>query len=244
MGLFCNLCQNRGIILQADTAIQCSCVRQRNIENRFRFSRLPPAMARYNFDSFNLKYYSKNKYQDVRSITYYNSANRALQASRNYVNEFLANPNIDGLLFTGQVGSGKTYLACCIANALLQSEQTVLFVVVPDLLDMIRATYDLNKQPVAYSEQQLLDTARSVPMLILDDLGAHNYTEWTKNKIYSILNYRLNHKLPVIITTNINLEDLEEHLGERTTSRIFQMCRPYRLMVEMDIRAVQRSERI
>lgn len=244
MALYCNLCQDRGIILQEDTAIQCSCIRQRTIENRFRFSRLPPAMAQYDFKNFNLKYYSKNEHFREKDISYYESACRTLQASQNYIDEFLANPHTDGLLFTGQVGNGKTYLACCIANALMQREQTVLFVVVPDLLDLIRATYDHNKQPGTHSEQQLLDTARSVPMLILDDLGAHNYTEWTRNKIYSILNYRLNHRLPVIITTNINLEDLEEHLGERTTSRIFQMCRPYRLMVNMDIRAVQRSERI
>ena len=174
----------------------------------------------------------------------YEIASVALQTSRNYVIEFMSNPHTDGLLITGQVGSGKTMLACCIANALMKKEQTVLFVVVPDLLDKIKASYDQSRAPGTHSEHELIETARSVPLLILDDLGAHNYTEWTRNKIYSILNYRLNHKLPVIITTNINLEDLEEHLGERTTSRIFQMCRSCRLLVDMDIRAVQRSERL
>jgi len=75
-----------------------------------------------------------------------------------------------------------------------------------------------------------------VPLLILDDLGAHNYTDWTRNKLFSIINYRLNYMLPTIITTNINLEDLEHFLGERTTSRIIHMCHPYRLLVEVDIR--------
>lgn len=244
MDYYCNLCQDRGVILKGETAVQCKCIRKRVIENRFRASCLPPAMADYTFDKFELKYYSRSPQPGEKDKSCYELARVALQTSRNYASEFMANPHTDGLLLTGQVGSGKTLLACCIANALMKMEQTVLFVVVPDLLDKIKATYDQSRTPGIYTEHELLETARTVPLLILDDLGAHNYTEWTKNKIYSILNYRLNHKLPVIITTNISLENLEEHLGERTTSRIFQMCRPCRLLVNLDIRAVQRRERL
>jgi len=89
----------------------------------------------------------------------------------------------------------------------------------------------------------LMESARQTPLLILDDLGVNNYTEWSKNKIYSIVNYRLNHQLPVIVTTNITPEDLEEYLGERTTSRLLEMCKPYRLLVDMDIRTVRRREK-
>lgn len=242
MGFTCSLCQDRGVIVNGDVAVPCNCSRQRALANRFRESRLPPRMRSYTFDSFNLKYYSRQLMDPVKKISLYESANLALKAAREFVRDFSQRPNTDGLLFTGPVGSGKTYLACCIANALLQQGQVVLFVVVPDLLDRIRSTYDASRQG-NITEQELLDTAREVPLLILDDLGAHNYTDWTRNKLYSILNYRLNHELPVIITTNISLEDLEEYLGERTTSRILQMCRPYRLMVDMDIRVVQRRER-
>jgi DNA replication protein DnaC len=88
-----------------------------------------------------------------------------------------------------------------------------------------------------------VERARQAPLLVLDDLGAHNYTDWTRNKIYSIINYRLNHRLPVVATTNISPENLEGYLGERTTSRLLEMCRPYRLLVDLDIRAVQRKEK-
>jgi len=182
-----------------------------------------------------MDFYSRTKVDSVKNTSYYDSATVTLKAAKDFTRRYLENRHTDGLLLTGQVGSGKTFLACCIANALLVRGKTVLFIVVPDLLDQIKATYDA-KNENSVTESELLDTAREVPLLILDDLGAHNYTEWTRNKIFNIINHRLNYLLPTIITTNINLEDLEQYLGDRTTSRIFQMCRPYRLLVDVDIR--------
>jgi DNA replication protein len=103
--------------------------------------------------------------------------------------------------------------------------------VVPDLLDELRATY---KSEI--NEIDLLDSARTIPILILDDLGAHNYTDWTRNRIYSIINYRMNELLPTIITSNLSLDEMEDYIGVRTTSRIIQSSRIFRLSVEEDIR--------
>lgn len=141
---------------------------------------------------------------------------------------------------SGPVGCGKTYLAGAIANELVGYGIEVLFTVVPDLLDEIRSTYD--RQEGGQSEIELLEAARKVGVLILDDLGAHNYTEWTRNKLYSILNFRLIHQLPTVITTNLTLQELDSYLGERTTSRIVQLCRAYRLAAERDIRLVKSQE--
>ncbi|MCF8010035.1 MAG: ATP-binding protein [Clostridiales bacterium] len=238
----CNICKDRGVIIQGNTAVPCSCQKKKAIYNCFKNSRLPNALTDNTFNNFNLKYYSKEKHDNIKNVSYLQLAEYAYQASQNFVHKFLNNEEVEGILFTGQIGSGKTFLACCIANYLLNKEKTVLFMVVPDLLDMLRATYTSQKGDITYTEQDLLCTARGVPLLILDDLGVHNYTEWTKNKIYSIINYRLNNNLPTIITTNISLEDLEEYLGERTTSRILQMCKPYRLLVDIDIRFLKRKD--
>jgi DNA replication protein DnaC len=211
------------------------------ISRRFNDSRLPVALRSCTFNKFNFKYYSRQAIDSPKGISYYESSRLTFRAALAFVSDFQKKGSVDGLLFTGPVGSGKTFLACCIANALLEKGCSVLFLVVPDLLDYLRSTYDSNRGPGEVTEQEILDTACKVPLLILDDLGAHNYTEWVRNKLYSILNFRLNHFLPVVITTNINLEDLEEYLGERTTSRIYQMCRPYRLLVDIDIRVLQRQ---
>ena len=239
----CKLCGDRGIILKGEEAVPCPCIQQKSLGRLFKDSRLPQKLLRYTLEGFNFKYYAKNCFDPERGISYHELAKLAHGAAKNFVANFLKDPNTDGLLFTGQVGSGKTFLACCIANALLVKGKLVLFAVVPDLLDQIRSTYDTGKNPDNITEFDLVDKAKQVPLLILDDLGAHNYTEWTRNKIYSIINYRLNHRLPVIATTNIIPEELEGYLGERTTSRLLEMCRPYRLLVDMDIRAVQRKEK-
>ncbi len=192
-------------------------------------------MTSFTFNRFKLDFYSRTKIDPVKNTSFYDSALVTLRAAKEFTRRYMNNPHTDGLLLTGQVGSGKTFLACCIANALLAQGKILLFIAVPDLLDQIKATYDA-KNENSVTESELLDTAREVPLLILDDLGAHNYTNWTRNKIFSIINHRLNYLLPTLITTNINLEDLEQFLGDRTTSRIFQMCRPYRLLVDVDIR--------
>lgn len=226
----CPVCLGRGIIVEGDTAVPCSCMEQKRIENSFRYARLSRELMNCRFDKFNLSYY---KPQSENSEDYYKNAQKALKASREFVKNVIDNPHEIGLLFTGSVGSGKTYLAASIANELIENQAKVLFLIVPDLLDELRASYS-NKTET--TEFDLLDIARSIPVLILDDLGAHNYTEWSRNRIYTILNYRMNEQLPTIITTNLNFEEIEQYLGERTCSRLLQMCRIFRLSSEQDIR--------
>lgn len=228
----CPLCKDRGIVYDGEVARPCSCMKQKKLENRFRHARIARSLMQCRFEEFNINYYDAPVHRE--------NAQRALAAAEAFVESVLTNPYGLGLLFTGPVGSGKTFLAAAIANALTEKDREVLFLVVPDLLDELRGTYDGRGET---TELDLLDTARSIPVLILDDLGAHNYTEWVRNRIYTIVNYRLNEQLPTVITTNLSLQEMEEYLGERTTSRLVQMSRIFRLTCAQDIRLRKYQER-
>lgn len=238
----CNLCSDRGIIIKDDYAVVCPCTKQKAILNKYKSAQVSQKMLSYNFESFDLDYYSQNHIDQIKRVSFRQLAQSALDGAKRFVEQAIKGRGADGLLFSGPVGSGKTFLVASIANSLMEHGKEVLFVVVPDLLDEIRATYDSTKGSEDIKEQELVDGARKVEILILDDLGAHNYTEWTRNKIYSIINYRINNNLPTIITTNLDLEELEDYVGERTTSRIIQMCKLYRLIVDTDIRIIKRQE--
>jgi len=224
----CPLCGDRGIILQGETAVPCSCMEQRRMENSFKYARLSKELLNCRFEKFNIDYYQSSNETD-----HFYNAKKALLASQDFAQKVLDNPNEVGLLFTGPVGTGKTFLSACIANFLIERKSRLLFLIVPDLLDELRASFSQKNES---TEFDLLDIARTVPILILDDLGAHNYTEWSRNRIYSILNYRMNEQLPTIITTNLDFDEIEHYLGERTCSRLLQMCRVFRLSTQQDIR--------
>jgi DNA replication protein DnaC len=116
------------------------------------------------------------------------------------------------LIFLGQYGCGKTHLAAAIANRCLEAGRPVLFVVVPDLLDHLRATYSPSS-PVRYDER--FDEVRSAPLLILDDLGTQNATPWAGEKLYQILNHRYNARLPTIVTSNQRLDEIDLRIRSR-----------------------------
>lgn len=116
------------------------------------------------------------------------------------------------LLLTGTFGCGKTHLAAAIANHRLAMGEPVVFMVVPDLLDHLRATYS-PQSPVSYDN--LFDQLRATPLLILDDLGTQSSTPWAQEKLFQLLNYRYNAHLPTVITTNQRLEELEPRLRSR-----------------------------
>lgn len=116
------------------------------------------------------------------------------------------------LLLMGTYGCGKTHLAAAIANARMEAGHTVLFQVVPDLLDHLRATFGPNSG-ISYDE--LFEQVRSTPLLVLDDLGSQSSSPWAQEKLFQLLNHRYSTRLPTVITTNQRLDTLEPRLRSR-----------------------------
>ena len=108
------------------------------------------------------------------------------------------------LVLLGGTGSGKTHLAAAIAHELQAKRRNARFVVVPDLLDYLRrAMHDDDRD-----RRDLIENVRAAPCLVLDDLGVHSATPWAQEKLYQILNFRYNAKLPTVITVSGTLDDL------------------------------------
>jgi DNA replication protein DnaC len=107
---------------------------------------------------------------------------------------------------------GKTHLAAAIANEALDRGEAVLFAVVPDLLDHLRATFG-PQSTVGYDER--FELVRTVSLLILDDLGTESTTPWAREKLYQLINHRYNYRLATVITTNLKPEVIEPRIYSR-----------------------------
>lgn len=116
------------------------------------------------------------------------------------------------LVLTGSYGCGKTHLSAAIANALADRGSPPLFIVVPDLLDHLRATFSPNSSA---SYDRRFEEIRAAPLLILDDLGTQSMTPWVREKLYQLFNYRYNAELPTVITTADTLEEMDARIRSR-----------------------------
>ena len=120
------------------------------------------------------------------------------------------------LVFEGTYGCGKTHLAAAIANYRAGLGDPPLFVMVPDLLDHLRAAFSPNS---GTSYDRRFDEVRTASLLILDDLGAQSATPWAREKLHQLLNYRYNAELPTVIT--LAKENLDQGLvDERIITRM------------------------
>jgi DNA replication protein DnaC len=134
------------------------------------------------------------------------SLQNALSAARQYA----ASPK-GWLLLTGSYGCGKTHLAAAIANTCVEYGMATLFLTVPDLLDWLRYSY--GSSDISY--EQRFEEIRNVSLLVLDDLGAQNATPWAVEKLFQIIDYRYIRRLPLVVTSNQRLEDLDDRIRSR-----------------------------
>ena len=176
-------------------------------------SELPELLKGMTFDSFD----RRGQAVDEKAL---DSLREAYKLSR----EFAEEPYL-WLVLLGATGCGKTHLAAAIANQQIPRGKPAYFVVVPDLLDHLRSAYSPDSK-IPYDE--LFETIRTAPLLILDDLGAHSSTPWAEEKLYQLINHRYNHRLATVVTTNLRLDDLDERLASRLADlKVSTLCAIY-----------------
>ena len=131
------------------------------------------------------------------------------------------------LIFEGLNGCGKTHLAAAIANQLRETGKEVLFIVVPDLLDHLRSSFAPESR---ISYDALFEKIKKMPILVLDDFGEHSATSWAQEKLYQLINYRYNARLATVMTTCLNLEEIENRVSSRmvdpSISLVFNIIAP------------------
>lgn len=148
----------------------------------------------------------------------------ALNKSKNFVEDF---PDTKGLLLTGPVGTGKTHLACAIANELLRRLYSVYFGNAVDIMSFIKGTY--SKDSDITEDEAINIMTDKVDLFIIDDLGKENETSYTSSMLYQLINRVYENEKPIIITTNENSVELARKLrnrGQAIVSRITEMCEP------------------
>ncbi|GLO65010.1 ATP-binding protein [Oceanobacillus kimchii] len=167
-------------------------------------------------DSFN--YYSlTNRSLKEATLENYDPTNndliKAKQSVAAYINAFEGEQN---LLLTGAYGTGKSHLSVSITKKLMERGFECLFLSLPKLLTKIKRTYNTE----GVTEDELLSVIQRVDLLVLDDIGAEQQTEWSTSKLFEILDDRSGKA--TVYTTNLSSDELKERVSERNFSRMME----------------------
>ncbi len=196
----CPFCRDTGMV----EGQHCVCFKKKAIELLFNDSNLRNITEGISFESFDLSLYP-DEGPDAVGKTPFNYASEALAVAKGFVKDF--DSHRDNIFIYGNTGVGKTLLSTCIAGELINSTHSVVYLTAVDLFQRLEE-YEENSPLV------------ECDLLIIDDLGTELTNTYTVSKFFYCLNERLLRRKSTIISTNLNLDDLERTYTERISSRI------------------------
>lgn len=215
----------------------CKCDRDRAEQEKLREKQIEQDRLRQNC------FISKNQIAYTFENADEHTGNEIIKKAKNYVKHFeeMRKDNV-GLLLYGNVGSGKTYIACSIANAIITEYSYNV-----KMRNFAQILNDLQKGGFTLDRNEYIEQITNPTLLILDDFGIERNTEYALEQIYNVINARYLKARPTIITTNLNFKDMEQEQEDimlgRIYSRIIEMCLPLRV-IGADRRKIQSKEKL
>lgn len=217
--------------------ISCKCDRDRREQDKQREKQIEQDRLRQNC------FISKNQIAYTFENTDKDTDKEIIKKAKNYVKHFeeMRKDNV-GLLLYGNVGSGKTCIACSIANAIITEYSYTV-----KMRNFAQILNDLQKGGFNLDRNEYIEKITNPTLLILDDFGIERNTEYALEQIYNVINARYLKARPTIITTNLNFKDMEQEQEDimlgRIYSRIIEMCLPLRV-TGLDRRKIQSKEKL
>ena len=228
-------------------AMPCQCRAEGMASRRESAAQIPPVYRHASFENFTFTSDNPLASRDLKTT---------LMNAKRFADDF-PNEGRPGLLLIGEPGTGKTHLGIAALRRIMDKGFDGLFCDYQNLLDRIRAGYDMASNS---SNREAYRVALEADVLLLDDLGAHRVTDWVEDTITSIITFRCNNRKPLIATTNLPDADagsalyektavgtqyrttLGERIGSRARSRLFEMCTVIRMPLVEDYRT--RTKRV
>ncbi len=201
----------------------CECMRSALIMAGFESSGIAHLLQKQTFENFSLDYYKNDE-------KIYKNMAMVLDVMRAYAEGFQPSTAQNLALFGG-TGLGKTHLSSATARVIIEKGYDVLYVSAIELV----SAFESEQFGKDYAKGELTDKFLDCDLLIIDDLGTELGGQFTQSTIYNILNIRINKKMPTIISTNCNQQELLKKYSERVVSRIFGEFRPL-LFLGADVR--------
>lgn len=224
----CNICKDTGYILTN----KCSCFNKNLSSIYLKESDLKTLIEKNNFENFDFSLFSKDPIKNFSSPR--ENIKTIYKYSLNYIKNF---ENINtNLLFTGECGSGKTFLSHCIASELLKHGFLVIYKTSQDLFSELNTYYSKNESQKNINESILVQC----DLLIIDDLGTEPQSNNSYSNFFNFLNKKILLNKKLLISTNYSLKNIKEVYSYRVYSRIAENFSIFNFYVNQDIRIAKK----
>jgi len=216
----CKKCGDKGIV----DGQYCICLKQAVASKLYSITSLESVLEKENFETFNLELFSNKALKGEKSPRA--NMKKIYQDCVLYTNNF--GENSENLFFTGSTGVGKTFMINCIAADLLKKGVYIIYMISSDLIDLLRKSRLSDYSGTI--DASFVEALYDCELLIIDDLGTENATDFAIDELFNLLNKRILSNKKMIISTNLTLNELESMYSIRILSRIIGHFKSYKFL--------------